>query len=435
MKQAFVVTDLGFGDAGKGTTVDWLALRGTQKTLVVRHNGGAQSAHNVISEKGVHNRFSQFGSASLDSVYNSTLLSEFFLFDPIEFYLEHDQLMRKTGTTHLRMMFIDRRAKVVTPWHRLATQIREWLRGGNRHGSTGLGIGECMRHAEQHSPVTVGMGGTRLIHQLWQVRDWFEAEYGEHFNNLPEDLRGMVTSVMRDNLITGFADVVELANRHCGIEAEEVLQKINSSDWDRVIFEGGQGVLLDEWYGFHPYTTWSTTTTENANSILAEVDWQHPVTRLGVLRGYMTRHGAGPFPTESDELTDEIPDQHNETYQWAGHVRVGYPDVTLWRYALDVCGDIDSLFITCLDRMIGRNWTVAVNYGGRQLPVPTDRYDLVEREQTSNDLFNVIPTYQDYGQINSYGEARDYARAIAERLDKPLFGVSCGPTRMDKQRL
>ena len=37
-----------------------------------------------------------------------------------------------------------------------------------------------------------------------------------------------------------------------------------------VVFEGAQGVLLDEWRGFHPYTTWSTTTFGNAEALLAE---------------------------------------------------------------------------------------------------------------------------------------------------------------------
>ena len=34
-------------------------------------------------------------------------------------------------------------------------------------------------------------------------------------------------------------------------------------DGSRCVFEGAQGVLLDEWHGFHPHTTWSTTTFEN----------------------------------------------------------------------------------------------------------------------------------------------------------------------------
>ena len=37
-----------------------------------------------------------------------------------------------------------------------------------------------------------------------------------------------------------------------------------------------QGVLLDEWRGFHPYTTWSTTTFANAETLLAEAGDEDP---------------------------------------------------------------------------------------------------------------------------------------------------------------
>ena len=61
------------------------------------------------------------------------------------------------------------------------------------------------------------------------------------------------------------------------------------------VFEGAQGVLLDEWHGFHPYTTWSTTTFANAEALLGR---RAGACRLGVLRTYTTRHGAGPLVTE-----------------------------------------------------------------------------------------------------------------------------------------
>lgn len=65
------------------------------------------------------------------------------------------------------------------------------------------------------------------------------------------------------------------------------------------MFEGAQGILLDEWHGFHPYTTWSTTTFANAETLLAEAG--ESAIRLGVIRCYMTRHGPGPFVTEDPQ--------------------------------------------------------------------------------------------------------------------------------------
>lgn len=45
--------------------------------------------------------------------------------------------------------------------------------------------------------------------------------------------------------------------------------------------------LLDEWRGFHTYTTWSTTTFANAETLLAEAGAS--AARIGVIRCYMTR--------------------------------------------------------------------------------------------------------------------------------------------------
>src|SRR6266516_2642538 len=106
-----------------------------------------------------------------------------------------------------------------------------------------------------------------------------------------------------------------------------------------VVFEGAQGVLLDEWRGFHPYTTWSTTTFANAETLLAEAG--QTATRLGVVRCYMTRHGPGPFPTEDPTL--ELPELYNRHGTWQGAFRTGHLDAVALRYAVKVAGGLDAV--------------------------------------------------------------------------------------------
>ena len=76
-----IVVGLGFGDEGKGATVDALAKelieQGEPKPLVIRFSGGPQAAHNVYSDAGAHHTFSQFGSATLRGCF--TLLSRHML--------------------------------------------------------------------------------------------------------------------------------------------------------------------------------------------------------------------------------------------------------------------------------------------------------------------------------------------------------------------
>jgi adenylosuccinate synthase len=118
-----------------------------------------------------------------------------------------------------------------------------------------------------------------------------------------------------------------------------------------VIFEGAQGVLLDEWFGFHPHTTWSTTTFANAQALLDESAYEGERTRVGVLRTYFTRHGPGPFVSEDPSLRRHLPEPHNADAGWQGRFRVGAFDAVAARYALAVAGGADWLALTHLDRL------------------------------------------------------------------------------------
>src|SRR5690606_20021947 len=87
---------------------------------------------------------------------------------------------------------------------------------------------------------------------------------------------------------------------------------------ENLVFEGAQGALPAEPDGFHPYTTWSTTTPHNALSLLNGKGGRTRV--IGVTRAYHTRHGAGRFPTEDASLL--YPD-HNCKGPWQGDFRFG----------------------------------------------------------------------------------------------------------------
>src|SRR3954467_7607322 len=80
MREHVIVVDLGYGDAGKGTVVDWLCTQGPVQA-VVRFNGGGQAAHNVVLPDGRHHTFAQFGSGTLRGV--PTHLSRFVVVDPL----------------------------------------------------------------------------------------------------------------------------------------------------------------------------------------------------------------------------------------------------------------------------------------------------------------------------------------------------------------
>ncbi len=91
--RAYIVIDLGFGDAGKGLITDFL-VRQTQAGVVVRYNGGAQAGHNVVTPEGVHHTFSQFGSGSFVPGVK-TYLSKHMVIHPGALLVEGDVLTQK----------------------------------------------------------------------------------------------------------------------------------------------------------------------------------------------------------------------------------------------------------------------------------------------------------------------------------------------------
>ena len=66
MQQVLLTVDLGFGDAGKGSIVDFLTRVYAAHT-VVRYNGGAQAGHRVVTAglAPQEHIFAQFGSGTL----------------------------------------------------------------------------------------------------------------------------------------------------------------------------------------------------------------------------------------------------------------------------------------------------------------------------------------------------------------------------------
>ena len=112
-------------------------------------------------------------------------------------------------------------------------------------------------------------------------------------------------------------------------------------------------MLLDEWIGFHPHTTYSTCTFENALDLLrahAPRARSPEIIRVGVIRTYLVRHGQGPLPTE-DAALRALPEPHNADGPWQGQVRRGWPDALLARYAAAACGGLDAVALTHLDAL------------------------------------------------------------------------------------
>lgn len=452
-RRAVLIADLSYGDAGKGSIVDFLTRR-DQAHTVVRYNGGAQAAHNVIDDDGRHHTFAQFGSGTLIPG-TRTYLSRFMLINPLSMLKEEQHLSSIGVKDAFQRTSIDEAALIITPFQQAANRLREIARGQHRHGSCGMGIGETMadflaygdkvlfaRDLPHRAIVQTKLRFLRdlKLNQLEPIRD-----------DLPDSEQAAqeLKTLCDPDTIEGCADLYQYFAGLVAIVSERYFSQLVQQP-GTIIFEGAQGILLDEWYGFHPYTTWSTTTFKHAEQLLAEQAYDAQVTKIGVMRAYATRHGPGPFVTEDTQLSATLPDAHNQRNPWQRQFRVGYLDLVATRYALDVANSVDYLAVTNLDRLAQLPaWNVCdaytfhgpaeetlANYfvleGANiiqiKMPQPAD---LAYQEQLTNLLWRCNPSYQTV-QARSQGDMDAYLAHIEHSLKHPIAIMSFGPTASKK---
>jgi adenylosuccinate synthase len=427
MVHAFVVVDLGFGDAGKGTIVDALT-RQFNAGLVVRSNGGSQAAHNVVV-KGKHHTFSQFGSGTFwpDT---KTLLMKHMLVNPLAMQKEADHLQTKGVENALKRVYVDERAWIVTPYHRALNRIRELARGDSRHGSCGCGIGETVADGlETADPITVWDLRNMLLFQ--EKLRIVKRRLVEHIAKIKDTVKDMDELSLRTWIRefgtfevdpSSFIDRYETWAKSVKILNFSEVHKLLESE-KIVVFEGAQGILIDGSYGFQPYTTFSTTTTYNALETLREFNIETSVARVGVTRSYMVRHGPGPFPTQDDVFGAGLPDNHNAMNAWQREFRIGVLDIPLLEYAIKATGGIDCLAITHLDRMITPRWPVCLSYD-REIPFRRNP-DYHHQELMTQFLTDCKPKIADIERDN-------LIPLLEKRLNASTLVTSSGPTELDK---
>jgi adenylosuccinate synthase len=365
-KSARVVIGSAYGDEGKGLATDLCASLFEESAVVVRANGGAQAGHTVTAPDGRRHVFSHVGSGSFAGA--STFLSRFFVSNPIVFLKERAQLDRLGVSPRV---IVDPASPLSTPYDMMINQIAEEARGGARHGSCGIGFGETIeRNLDPRFSLTVGdlvglqsgdagSARSRLARRL-------DAILTEH---APARLQAlgvagaspeMEAHIARDGVLerfledcAAFSDVIQVSGIACLQNALEA--------GTNVVFEGAQGLLLDQDRGAFPHVTRSNTGIRNVVALAQEAGIDD-LEIIYATRAYTTRHGAGPLPRELPEKPYAgIVDSTNVTNAYQGALRFSHLDTdVLGRSIWNDLGDLPSsihattrLLVTCLDQIDG----------------------------------------------------------------------------------
>jgi adenylosuccinate synthase len=356
MKTAKVVIGANFGDEGKGLVTDYLSHSLGRSTVVVRFNGGAQAGHTVNTPEGIRHIFGHFGSGTLAGC--RTHLSKFFIVNPILFWKERQELTKKGFQPRVT---VDPSAIVTSYYDMLLNQISERKLG--RKASCGVGINETVTRSE-HDEFVIN------------VRDLEEGNYQKKIIKILNEWvpyrlkelsidKSLLTSVEAE-VLTPDSDRSKALLSIASDEAVKFISRVIAipdsylSEVDNLVFEGAQGLLLDQDHKNFPWVTRSSTGLTNIIQLFEEADLTY-IDVYYVTRAYLTRHGDGPLSNSSDfPIYPKIVDETNITNRYQGSIRFAPLDTEefLKEVAADRCKaieqDIPSYYnvaITCLDQV------------------------------------------------------------------------------------
>jgi adenylosuccinate synthase len=343
MRTAKVVIGAAWGDEGKGLVTDAYA---DSETLVVRFNGGAQAGHTVVAPDGRRHIFHHIGSGSFRGA--GTYLSRYFLSNPLLFFTEVEEL-KSLGVTP--QVLVDPLGLVTTPYDMMLNQMIEESRANARHGSCGLGINETVTRHETSGIPSLRVGDLfkpgfveNTLHdilKLWVPRRLAALEL--------EPDASWQARLDSDAVLEAFADMARLY-----VDTVTVVDDGIRSHHGSVLFEGAQGLLLDERHRWFPHVTRSRTGLTNVELLAREAGIE-ALDVTYVTRAYATRHGAGPFPREVAGL--HYDDWTNVPNMWQQTLRFGLLDLDLLAETIgEDLGHANlpvqhSLAFTCLDQV------------------------------------------------------------------------------------
>ena len=307
-----------FGDEGKGYTCSCLASS-LKKSLIIKHNGGGQAGHTVEDPEGkwrfIHH---QIGAGA--EYHVPTLFADSFMPDLFQLGKEVKDFTELFGFQPI--LYSEKNARITTIDDVLLNMGAELARGEKRHGSCGMGIEECVQRNAAGYGITVEELATWTKQDLEDRLKQIRKEYMER--------RAKILGIYSSNpYYEMLHDETVLEN--FVVEVKENVKLLTLVDADRkwleefqnLIFETGQGLLLDQDYEtYAPHLTSSKTGIHNP-TIFLEKRGLSLEEAIYVTRPYVTRHGNGPLPCEVDrsELPGVGEDLTNQPNEWQGILR------------------------------------------------------------------------------------------------------------------
>jgi len=413
-----IVLGAQWGDEGKGKIVD---LFSDKFDAVARYQGGHNAGHTVFigSQKFV---LKLIPSGILRPGVTA-VIGNGVVIDPAALLQEISGL-EKAGIPVKTQLRISNRAHIIFPFHRTIEKISEGRADRTAIGTTSRGIGPCYEDK-------IARRGIRLA-------DLIDPDFESLYRSLAED-KELIANAFHisepgnfDEILKQYKEFAEQI-RPMACDTSHLLN-VMVREGKSILFEGAQGTMLDIDFGTYPFVTSSSAAAGGACTGTGV-----PPTKIdgvvGVSKAYITRVGAGPFPSEDHtELGEQIRKAGNEYGSVTGRPRrCGWFDVPLLRYTAEVNG-FDSLIITkldVLDELESIPVCVAYEVDGKtltQMPASTRRMLALKP------IFEKLPGWKQstrgVTQLSQLpAKAQDYLKFLEEKTGVEIGSVSNGPER------
>jgi adenylosuccinate synthase len=318
------VIGLGFGDEGKGVVTEYLCSQSPENTIVVRFSGGHQAGHKVI-KGGIEHVFSSFGSGTLSGC--PTYWSKNCTFEPVAFWNEYAALREKGAEPRI---YIHPECPVTTIYdvyaNRHSTEIQ--------HGTTGTGFYRTKkRHADG-----VTFTAEQFFH-YFKIRILQKLEEIRKYHKIEETLNVELMEEAR----------YRISRQSLFYKGPLLFLERDIPNYEHRVYEGSQGLMLDEHIGYMPHCTPSDLTPRAIPEPVDEI--------FLVTRAYQTRHGNGPMTNEEHGVKLKNNEKEtNVSHKYQGNFRTSILDIDQLIHAkqkgIDATTNAKaSLVVTCLDQL------------------------------------------------------------------------------------
>ena len=419
MHKNLVILGSQWGDEGKGKIVDWLT---EDASFVVRFQGGHNAGHTLkIGDKTTVLHLIPSGILR-DQVRcmigHGVVLSLPALFEEIT-------TLESQGVAVRDRLKVSLSCPLLLPYHIALDHARELKRGKSAIGTTRRGIGPAYEDkvARRGLRVMDLLDPDQLAKQLAVLAEYHNFQLQHYYHVEPISCEQVLAELLTygeqlEPLMTNVTHVLH--------EARE--------KGDSILYEGAQGALLDIDLGTYPFVT-SSNTTAGAVATGTGVGPCHLDAVWGISKVYVTRVGAGPFPTELfNESGQKLAKRGHEFGATTGRARrCGWFDVPMMKYSCQI-NSMTGLVMTKLD-VLDTFDTIQLctgyEYQGKVLTDFPQSSSVLAKCQP---IYETLPGWKDstFG-VKNFDALPDAAKHYLDRIEDlcgvPIVAISTGPER------